>query len=185
MWTERSLMEKLAALFAEGIVISRRGLIAGGYEALIPIVEELGGFSRLRRRARLPRQCERQRGPVLDGPRALVEIRARWEAGAPLTGPGVPERLRTAAARAFGGWRAAIAAAGLRYVEVSAHRTYSDDDLREAVRELARTQPAMSYRELQHHALADTLRVRFGSLRQALVEAGVPDWAVAPPRRRG
>jgi hypothetical protein len=43
----------------------------------------------------------------------------------------------------------------------------------------------MSYRDLQHHALADTLRVRFGSLRQALVEAGVPDWAVAPPRRRG
>ncbi len=182
MWTERRLIEKLAALFCEGVVITRRGLIEGGHAALVPVVDELGGFSRVRRLAHLQRQQERRRGRALDGPAVIAEIQQRRRAGAPLTGHAVPGRLRTAAMRAFGSWRAAIAAAGYRYLELSAHRKYSDDDLLAAIRALVRDVPSMTYAELRRHALADTLRMRFGSLRAALTRAGHPEWA--PSRRQ-
>lgn len=181
MWTEPLLVAKLAAIFREGVVISRRGLIEGGHAALVAAVEELGGFSRLRRLAQLQRRCERRRGRALDGDAVIAEIRRRRRAGAPLTGRAIDDRLRTAAQRAFGSWRAAIAVAGYRYSEVSAHRKYSDEALLATIRALAAAAPAMSYAELRRHALADTLRTRFGSLRAALAQAGCPDWA---PMRR-
>jgi hypothetical protein len=138
-------------------------------------------LAHLRRLARLRRQSERRREGALDGAGVIAEIRKRKREGAALTGRAVPDRLRTAAAHAFGSWRAAIAAAGYRYVDVSAHRKYSDDDLLDEIRALARDNPAMTYAEVRRHRLADTLRRRFGSLRAALVRAGHADWA---PMRR-
>jgi hypothetical protein len=176
-WSETRIVQTLAELFRRGVVITRNGLIEGGQAELVPVVEQLGGFPRLRRLARLPRQCERRQGPLLDARAVKAAIRRRRRSGAPLTGPRVPNRLRADANRLFGSWRDAIEAAGYDYVEISRWRKYSDQDLLELVRGLARAHPAMTYGELRRHPRSETLRVRFGSLRAALCCAGLPAWA--------
>ena len=181
IWSESRVVQALVELFRNGLVITRKGLLEGGHDALVPAVEHLGGFPRLRRVAQLPRQCERQQGRALDASGVIAEIQRRRRSGAPLTGPRVPNRLRYAAGREFGTWRGAIAAAGYEYVELTRLRKYSNDELLDAVRTLAREHPDMTYSELRRHPLNDTLRVRFGTLREALRRAGRADWA---PRRR-
>jgi hypothetical protein len=180
-WTEARVIKALLELDRRGVPISQRGLIEAGEQQLVQAINYFGGLRRARRVAGLPPPARRW-SPSLLGPEEVVaEILRRQQDGEPLASSQVPLALQYAGQRSFGSWRAAITAAGLDYDAIRLTREYSDADLLERVRALAREQPDITLSEFGKHSLASTLRERFGSLESAAQRAGCTGW---PVRRR-
>jgi hypothetical protein len=180
-WSEQRVVKALLDLDRRGVPISQRGLVEAGEHELVQAINHFGGLRRARRVAGLPPPTRRwtpgQQGPA----DVIAEIQRRHGEQEPLASSQVPLGLQYAGQRAFGSWRAAIAAAGLDYDAIRLTREYSDADLLEHVRTLARERPHISLSELGKHSLASTLRERFGSLEAAAQRAGCHGW---PLRRR-
>jgi hypothetical protein len=180
-WTEQRVAKALLDLHRRGVPISHRGLVEAGELELVQAINHFGGLRRARRVAGLPPPTRRWT-PTQEGPaEVLAEIHRRHAEQEPLAASQVPLGLQYAGQRAFGSWRAAIYAAGLDYDSIRLTREYSDADLLEHVRTLARERPNISLSELGKHSLASTLRERFGSLETAAQRAGCHGW---PLRRR-
>src|SRR5207245_6759792 len=90
----------------------------------------------------------------------------------------VPGALRTAACRVFGSWRDAIAAAGLDYAAIRLNPRYSDQELLELLRALARERPEMTVTQLFRESLGHTLKTRYRSVENATRPAGLVGWPV-------
>jgi hypothetical protein len=180
-WTEERVIKALLELDRRGVPISQRGLIEAGEQQLVQAINYFGGLRRARRVAGLPPPTRRWSPTLLTGDEVIVEIQRRQREGEPLASSQVPLSLQYAGQRAFGSWRAAINAAGLDYEAIRLTREYSDADLLQHIRTLARERPLATLSELGKHSLASTLRERFGSLEAAALRAGVPGW---PLRRR-
>jgi hypothetical protein len=180
-WTEARVIKALLELDRRGVPISQRGLVEAGEQELAQAINYFGGLRRARRVAGLPPPTRRWTPAVLRSEDVLVEIRRRQQAGEPLASSQVPLALQYAGQRSFGSWRAAITAAGLDYDSIRLTREYSDEDLLERIRTLARERPEITLSDLGKHSLASTLRERFGSLEEAAIRAGCPGW---PLRRR-
>ena len=181
-WTERKIVEELTELYHKGVAITVRGLIEAGRHQLAHAINHFGGLRRARRLAGLPRPSPRRVPDALQADGVLDEIRRRHEAGEPLAWSRIPLALQQAGQRHFGTWREAIVAAGLDYDAIKLTRSYTEGELLQLVRRLAREQPAMTLAELRRHRISSTLRDRFGSLVNAARQAGVENW---PHRPRG
>jgi hypothetical protein len=175
------VVRELIALHGQGVPITQSGLRESGHAALAAAVAYFGGFVTMRRLARLAPPPRRARALLLDGAGVLREIRRRHGAGETLACTRVPELLRRSGERRFGSWKAALRAAGLDDRAIRLVPCYTDADLLELIRALARELPDMTVRELARHRLSSTLRDRFGSFDLAARRAGVPNW---PWRRR-
>ncbi|MBE7449761.1 MAG: hypothetical protein HS111_12935 [Kofleriaceae bacterium] len=117
--------------------------------------------------------------PIRHGAKLVALIRMRKRDGKSLEARDVPSRLRGAARRYFGGWTAALAAAGLVVEDEVARRTWSDAELVLALRALARDRPEMTRSELHRSRVGAAAASRFGSLARALSQAKLARW----PRR--
>lgn len=117
--------------------------------------------------------------PVQDVQRLLAMIRLRKRKGMSLEKANVPPRLRAAARRFCGTWQAALVRAGLDVEDELTHRTWTDDELLAALREMAAAQPKMTVTELHRSRIGSTATTRFGTLAVALRRAGLTRW----PRR--
>ena len=88
-----------------------------------------------------------------------------------------PSKLVNAAKRYFGSWDNAIFAAGLDPDEIRLRRRpYSDEQMIERIRELAREQPTMNFGQLHRHPDGQALWRRFGSIEAGLSTAGLTKW---------
>jgi hypothetical protein len=181
-WTERKIIEELTELYQKGVAITVRGLIEAGRHQLAHAINHFGGLRRARRLAGLPRPSPRRVADAPDAAGVLAEIRRRQAAGEPLAWSRIPLELQQAGQRHFGTWREAIGAAGLDYEKIKLTRSYTEAQLLQLVRRLAREQPAMTMAELRRHRISSTLRDRFGSLVNAARRAGVENWPLRPQR---
>ncbi len=182
--SEAEVVSELVALHRQGVMITNRGLREAGHPALAAAVSYYGGFVRLRRMAQLAPPRRRPGPPLLDADAVLHEIKRRHKAGETLACTRVPSTLRRSGERGFGSWKAAIQAAGFDYRTIRLLPTYSEAELGELVRQLAREFPDMTVRELARHRLSTTLRDRFGSFEWAARAAGLAGWPRRPARRR-
>jgi hypothetical protein len=180
-WSEERIVKALLELDRRGVPISQRGLIEAGEHKLAQVINYFGGLRMARRLAGLPPPARRPARSQLSGDDVVTEIQRRRSDGEPLASSHVPQALLNAAQRVFGNWGAAVKAAGFDYDAIRLTRAYSDADLLQHVRGLAREQPHATLGELSQQPLASTLRERFGSLEAAALRAGVPGW---PVRRR-
>jgi hypothetical protein len=114
-----------------------------------------------------------------------AEIRRLHRRGASLAWARAPVKLRKSAEHHFGGWRAAVEAAGVDYerVRLKTHR-HDDAELLAWLRRTARARPRMTLRELRRDGRMTVLRQRFGSWQAAVAKAGVTGWPVTAGRRR-
>lgn len=117
--------------------------------------------------------------------RVCAEIRARHQAGESLSYSGVAaERLPLlrAGVRLFGGWGAAVGAAGLDYGQVRRHQSWDRERVVARIRELHDGGVDLSWRHVSRHAdpalAAAALRGHFASWDEALAAAGLDYGAV-------
>ncbi len=180
-WSQQRVLAELRRVSRAGLVITRRNLAAAARHDLIgAIALHVGSLVRARRLARVPgptyQPHVRQRW---DEDRVVSEIRRLRRGGQSLAMANAPSRLLKAATYYFGGWRAAIEAAGLDYDQVRLVREpYTDDELLARLRDLAKRKPRFTAGELSHLPWREALVKHFGSIDVALKRAGIVDWPV-------
>jgi hypothetical protein len=181
-WTLQRILDALTELHHQGVAITYRGLAAAGHRKLANAVNHFGGVRRVRKLAGLPVPRRPWRRLSFDAPGVLAEIHRRHQEGEPLAWSRIPDVLQSAGQRHFGSWRAAILAAGLDYEGIRLNREYSETQLLEALRGLARQRPEMTLSELRREPIATPLSARFGSLTNAIRRAGFDAWPARPAK---
>lgn len=178
-WNKQRVLDEMRRLSRGGMVITRRNLEAAGRHDLVGAIGfHVGTLVRARRLARVPgptyRPTERERW---DEDRVIDEIMKRHRRGEALAMAKAPPRLVRAATYYYGGWRAAIETAGLDYDKIRLQREpYSDEELLERLRTLARKKPSLTAGELAHLPWREALVKHFGSPDEAVKRAGIVGW---------
>lgn len=181
-WSREAMKTELRQLHRAGVAITARALRdAGRHDVANAIRVYLGGFPRARRLAGIPdppTTASGGRGEPWDADRVIDEIKERHGENLPLASSKVPPALIMAAWRHLGSWRKAIEAAGLDYEEIRLSPRYSDGQLLNELRQLARRHPRSTLQTAGGRSLASALRHRFGSVAEAARRAGVERWAL-------
>ncbi len=178
-WSRERVLDEMRRLSRGGMIITRRNLAAAGRQDLIgAIALHVGTLVRARRLARVPAPTyqphERQRW---NDERVVSEIRSLRRAGESVAMTKAPSRLVKAATYYFGSWRSAIEAADLDYDAVRLVREpYTDEELLDRLRDLAKRKPRFTAGELSHLPWREALVQHFGSLEVAVQRAGIQDW---------
>jgi hypothetical protein len=180
-WSEARIVAELRKLHESGVELTRQGLVDGGHSELAHAINHFGGLTRLRRIAGIPPRRRAKPKPAIGAELVLATIRRRARAQQSLASSKVPARLQYAATRHFGGWDAALVAAGIDPDSVHLVQRYTDEALFAMLRELAVNNPEMTLVELKRQTIGATLFDRFGSPEKAARAAGIVDW---PIRRR-
>ncbi|MCL4228649.1 MAG: hypothetical protein KJZ91_29635 [Myxococcales bacterium] len=177
-WTRGRLAAELRSRHEDGQSLAPE-VVRREAPALYRAAVRLGG-SMTRAVTELVRTAEDV--PIHHAARVLALIRARARDGRSLEARDVPSRLRGAARRYFRSWPRALAAAGLVVEDVVARRRWTDAELIQALRELARRRPALTRSELHRSRVGATAAKRFGSLAAALDRARLTSWPRAVRR---
>jgi hypothetical protein len=180
-WTEAKVLDELRRLHDSGVTIRFRDLELCGREDLVGAIRvEIGSIVRARRLARIsdpPRAWSEQES--WDEDRVIGEILDLARDRQPLAYSKAPSKLRNAAVRYFGGWDAALEAAGLDPDEHRLRRKpYDDEAMLARIRELAREYPEMTLGELHDHPDGLAIWRRFDSIEEAARQAGVEGWPI-------
>lgn len=180
-WTNERVLGELRVLARRGQHMSQSALLHDGHTRLVSAATKIfGSFARARELAGI--HITKHKSPaqhVWDADAVVAAIRARHEEGEPIAVTKCPRSLVSAANRIFGGWRAAVEAAGLDYEKVLLRRDYSDGELLDWLRQLSLSNPSMTLYDLDRlgeHTVA--CRRRWGSLEQAAMAAGLSGWPV-------
>ncbi|MFN0248651.1 MAG: hypothetical protein ACKV2T_17310 [Kofleriaceae bacterium] len=180
-WSKETVAAEIVRLHRKGVRITNLGLKDEHGALLGAITEYFGSIVVARRAARVPEPApllvkKRQRW---DEARVIAEIEELHRSGESVANSKVPNPLLKAGKRYFGSWKNAIEAAGLNYDEVRlAHEPYTEEDLLEILRDLARDQPEMLLSDLGYKGFFPTILRLFGTLDVALERARVKDWPV-------
>jgi hypothetical protein len=163
--------------------MSQRGIIDegapfGGEGLIKAAAKTFGSFAKAREAAGVspPPRPRVTSGIRWDAPLVLSEIRRRHREGESLAMGKVRGSLVTVARRFFGTWQEAIEAAGFRYEDVRLTNHYSDADLLAWLRQTAADHPSWSRAQLRRSRSGVTLINRFGSMDDALKNAGIQNW---------
>jgi hypothetical protein len=175
-WTQRIIVDELRRLHESGLEVTVANLIAAGGQTLVHAISHFGGLRRLRPIAGLPHRRKGSRQSVLGRDAVIAEIRGRHEEGLSVASSRVPPTLQYAGRCHFGTWKDALEAAGLSYEHIRLWRSYTDDELFEMLRSLARRSPLLTVLGLQRHRIGSTLFARFGSVEAAARLAGIDSW---------
>jgi len=184
-WTKEGMLREIRRLREAGESLSTRNLARLGYSGMVATACKPGSFggwhSAIRAAGLDPKEvCRRRRKWTQE--RILRRIRELWEAGEDLSHSAAKRQhqyLVVAAAShpAFKGWRAAVAAAGLDYGQVSKRQSWTRARIVARIRELHARGGDLSHAEAkkEHGCLvsAASSRRHFGSWRQALEAAGL------------
>jgi hypothetical protein len=153
---------------------------AGRNDLVVAANRYAGSWARARELAGIRFERHRPRTTQAWDAASVVEtILERHRRGQPLASSKVPRALISAAGRIFGSWRDAIEAAGLDYDAIVLARRYSDEEILDWLRHLARTRPRMTLFDLDKHGEhAVACRRRWGSYEAAAAAAGITGWPV-------
>ncbi|MGE0867553.1 MAG: hypothetical protein AB7P03_03260 [Kofleriaceae bacterium] len=182
-WSKEVVIAELRRLHAEGVRITDLALKHDHGDLLGAIREYFDGLPHARRAAGLPEP------PPLGGKRqrwteerVVAEIEELHRSGESIAASKVPNPLLKAGKRYFGSWAAAVEASGFDYDEVRLQREpYTEDELIEELRSLAKARPEMRWSELYELSFSPALVRTFGSFEAALTRARLVDW---PHRER-
>ena len=137
------------------------------------LVEEFGSVNAARKLAGL----DAIRGDGVAPSQVLPQITELHAKGVSLAFTQAPRALVTAAVAQYGSWQSAIEAAGIDYAQVGLKvRRFSDDDLLDWLRSLAKERPVMTLGELSRERRFAAAVARFGSWQRATKRAGLSDW---------
>jgi hypothetical protein len=182
VWTRANVIAKLQALSRDRVRITPRELRDRGLGGLLQASGRLfGGVVAARRAARIAGPAPLIRGAIerWDEDRVIGEIRERHRDGKPLAANKAWPKLVKAGLRYFGSWRDAIEAAGLDYDAIRLVRApYQRDELLALLRRTATERPDMTRAELGATSFRPALDHHFGSVDDALREAGLESWPV-------
>lgn len=180
-WTNERVLGELRGLARRGQHMSQSALLHDGHTRLVSAATRIfGSFARARELAGIHITKQRPRAQhSWDADAVVAAIRARHEEGEPIAVTKCPRSLVSAANRVFGGWRAAVEAAGIDYEQVLLRRDYSDAELLDWLRQLSLSNPSMTLYDLDRlgeHTVA--CRRRWGALEHAAMAAGLSGWPV-------
>lgn len=159
---------------------------AGRADLATAAMKYAGGITRARRLAGIPEPeiPERLDEERWDAATVVAAIRRLHAAGKSIAFSRVDGKLRTAARRHCGSYRAAVEAAGFDYDDIRLmHAPHTREEVIEALRALRRASPSLTRGELGRHPLSRSIGRLFDSLDDALRAARIRDWPAV--ERRG
>lgn len=181
IWSRKRVIDEMRALHRAGQHMSSLAMMKAGRNDLVVAANRYAGsWARARDLAGIRFERHRPRtAQAWDAGTVVETIRERHRRGQTLASSKVPRALSSAANRIFGSWRDAIEAAGLDYDTIALARRYSDDELLEWLRHLARTRPRMTLFDLDKHGEhAVACRRRWGSYEAAATATGITGWPI-------
>jgi hypothetical protein len=184
-WSREILIAELQRLHHAGVRITDTELAKDYGDVLGAIRNYFSGMSAARRAARIPEPApliakKRQRW---DEARVVAEIEELDRSGESLAASKVPLPLLKAGKRYFGSWSAALEAAGIDPKGVQLVRgAYSEEELLEILRTMAKNNPDMQFGELWEYGFINAIMRIFGDVETALERAKIRNW---PVRQRG
>jgi hypothetical protein len=181
VWSRKRVVDEMKRLHRSGQHMSCIAVIKAGRNDLVVAAHRyVGSWARARELAGIRFERHRPRAAQAWDATTVVEtISERHRLGQTLASSKVPRALILAATRIFGSWRDAIEAAGLDYEAIILTRRYSDEEILDWLRHLARTRPRMTLFDLDKHGEhAVACRRRWGSYEAAATAAGIEEWPI-------
>ncbi|MFQ6132312.1 MAG: hypothetical protein ACE5R4_09780 [Armatimonadota bacterium] len=194
-WTRERVLREIRRLHRSGESLSTRSLARLGYGGMVSTARKpsfFGGWRNAIRAAGLDPEVVCRRPRKWTRERIVRRIRELWEAGEDLSHRAAKRRhqyLVVAAADHpdVGSWRAALAAAGLDYAEVSRHRRWSRKRIIAAIRDMHARGHSLSLAQAtkRHGSLvsAASSARHFGSWAKAVRAAGLDYGGIRKTRR--
>lgn len=181
VWSRKRVIDEMKALHRSGQHMSCIAVIKAGRNDLVVAASRyVGSWARARELAGIRFERHRPRTTqAWDAASVVDAITTRHRRDQTLASSKIPRALFSAANRIFGSWRDAIEAAGLDYDAIVLVRRYSDDEILNWLRHLARTRPRMTLFDLDKHGEhAVACRRRWGSYEAAAIAAGITGWPI-------
>ena len=178
------MLAELRQLAEQNVRLSVSNLLALGHADLVDAVYRCyGSIFKARRAAGVPEPVRLRvdRRPKWDQEAVLAEIHERNKLGLPLAHSQTPRPLVAAGWVYFGGWKEAIAAAGLDYSTIRLTREpYTRKEILERVRSLAAQQPEARLGDVikKYPTLSQPAVKLFGSFEAAATAAGLTSWPI-------
>ncbi|MFQ6098605.1 MAG: hypothetical protein ACE5O2_12835, partial [Armatimonadota bacterium] len=154
-WTKERIIQEILALHKAGEPLSTRNMARLGYSGMVTTSykpELFGGWRKAIRAAGLDptKVCRRQRKWTRE--RIIERIQELHEAGQDLSHSAAKQNHQylvvvAADEEAFGSWRAAVEAAGIKYERVSKHERWSKDKIIQRIRAIHKRGGRLSHEE--------------------------------------
>ena len=178
-WSKARVLGELRRLDRAGGSTKIRDLIAAGRADLLHAAKQhAGGMRRARQLAgvAIPKAVRYESWDKLRVLTTLIDLRRK---GSSLARSRVPQPLVSAGIKFFGSWPAAVEASWADYQQERLRRKpYTEAEIIELLRELARTRPEMTPVELYEHSAVSAMRRLFGSVDRAIAAARIEHWPV-------
>ncbi|MEO8554161.1 MAG: hypothetical protein ABI678_29500, partial [Kofleriaceae bacterium] len=171
---ERVLRE-LKRVTATGRSTAYGDLMKAGRTDLIgAAISYAGGLANARKAAGLPQLVRRRSNRTWTKERVVRELEKRVREGRSLVPRDVPTKLLTAGRWHFSKWRIALAAVGASYEPIRANsRKYTKEAIVKRLRREAAKGSDLREKSLLKVLKMEAVRREFGSLREALIAAGL------------
>lgn len=181
VWSKGKVVDELQRLDGDGSSTGWAELMEAERAALVrAAAAHAGGLHEARGDAGVETPERRPPVPQWDQASIIAAIQERVRAGQTLASSRAPQRFVAAARWHFGSWEDALAAAGVDPAAVRLQRTaYTEAEILELIREMAREGIAVRSSTLKARIKVDAVRKLFGSIDAAVRAAGI-EQVVAP-----